>query len=245
MTDNLLATEDPTPIDDTKDYLNELVGEDKKFKTVEDLAKGKHMSDSYITVLERRLDELSDEYKKVREENIAGPKLQELIDRMDQLQNNRQETPQKSNEAAYDPKAVESLVSSQILKHEQTKKEQENYEAVRTKLVERFGNDYKTALKKQSDALGLSDEEVNSMARKNPALFTKTFDLNVAKTENFQTPPRSERRSDSFAPTSAEKRTWSYYVKLREKDPMAWLDKKIAIQMEHDSQKYGKDFYDM
>lgn len=234
------------PVDENKNYLEELVGEDKKFKSVEDLAKGKAQSDTYIKTLEERLDEMREDYLKLREEHMAGPKLQELLDKLDSERQLTREPPitQEVDKAtALDPKAVESLVSSSIQKYEQTKKEQENYTLVKNKLIEHFGSKYQESLKARSAQLGLSEDEVNAMARKNPKLFTKTFDLEMKQTENFQTPPRSERRSDTFAPRSPTKRNWAYYQDMRRKDPVAWMDRKIAVQMEKDAQEQGDSFY--
>jgi len=252
MTDpsNLLedTSVDEIHVDESKNYLEELVGDNKKFKTPEDLAKGKYVSDNYIQILERRLDEMRDEYKKVREENIAGQKLQDLLDKLENQQLPSRDKPKDSNEdkaVSYDPKEVESLVSSSILRYEQTKKETENFNSVREKLQELYGRNYKDALKEQSEILGLTDDEVNSMARRSPKLFFKTFDLDKQRGENFQAPPRSDKRSDSFAPRKPERRTWSYYQDLKKKNPLAWMDKKIAIQMEKDAQALGQDFYDV
>lgn len=250
MTENLLEQDldHGDPVDENKNYFEELVGEDKKFKSVEDLAKGKAQSDSYIKTLEERLDEMREDYLKLREEHMAGPKLQELLDKLDsekQLTREPPKTQEVDKATAFDPKTVESLISSSIQKHEQTKKEQENYTLVKNKLIEQFGSKYQESLKARSEQLGLSENEVNEMARKNPKLFTKTFDLDAKPpVDNFQAPPRSERRSDTFAPRAPQKRNWAYYQDLRKKDPVAWLDPKIAVQMEKDSQAQGSAFYD-
>lgn len=242
--------QDPTPemgLDlEDKNYLEELVGDDKKFKSVEDLAKGKAQSDHYIKTLESRLDEMREDYLKVREENMAGPKLQELIDKLETLQRTGEAPPKAHEEkaSAIDPKAVEDLVHSAVQRNEQIRREQENYNLVMNKLRDRFGSDYESILKRQAKELDMSIDEVNTMAKKNPNLFSKTFDLNSQKPVDFQAPPRGKERSDNFAPRAPEKRTWSYYQQMRKKDPQAWLDPKIAVQMEKDSQALGKDFFD-
>jgi len=246
---NLLeATETDQPqIDENKNYLEELVGPGKKFATVEDLAKGKYISDEVIKIKDKRFDTLSDEYKRVRDENTAGPKLKEYLDKIETLQQqltSRQTPPSnEENQASYDPKQLEILVSSQFQKLKQTEQEEANAKVVKDKLIERYGNTYNNVLEEQAKALGLTTDEVNTMAKRNPNLFIKTFDLNVPRSETFQTPPRQSQRSDNFAPRSPEKRDWNYYENLRKKDPSAWLDKKIAVQMEKDAQALGKDFY--
>lgn len=251
MTPNLLdqTEEDQIKIDESKNYLEELVGPGKKFATAEDMAKGKYLADEVIKVKDHRYDVLLEDYKKVRDENIAGPKLQELIDKNDALLQQlttRQNTPSSNedNKAAYDPKQVESLVSSTYQRMKQTEEEERNFNLVSNKLKEHLGTNYKNVLKEQADALGLTDDDVNSMARRNPNLFIKTFDLNVQRNnQSFQTPPRSDMRSDNFAPRSPEKRNWAYYLDLKKKNPDAW-DKATRIQMDKDALALGKTFYD-
>lgn len=247
MTDNLFnQNDDLVEIDESKDYLAELVGENKKFKDAQALAKGKAFSDAHIAILEKRFDTLSADYLKLKEEADAGAKLQDLLNKLETQQlTSREDTQNNSNEVQQKPVGlaeIESLVSSKIEQRERSAKEQENYNLVEAKLLERLGSNYKTVLKKQANELRMTDEEVNALARKNPTLFFKTFDLNAQTQDNFQAPPR---QSNTFSPKPPEKRTWSYYLKLKEKDPKAWLDKKIAIQMEKDAQQLGREFYDI
>lgn len=245
--DNLLNADDQViELDENKDYFAELVGEGKKFKDEKALAKAKAYSDAHIATLERQNEEYRQMALKNYETANAGAKLQELLDKLEatQQQLTSRETNPSSNEdtqPALKLDEVESLVSSKIQQHERTRTEQENFKLVEAKLKERHGNNYKSVLKQQSEALGLSDDDVNLMARRNPNLFVKTFDLNVApQGTSFSTPPKG---SPAFTPKGPEKRGWSYYVELKKKDPKAWLDKKTAIQMEKDAQALGEEFY--
>jgi hypothetical protein len=143
-----------------------------------------------------------------------------------------------------DQKQIESLVSSKIQEHELTKKQQENFNIVRSKLTERFGSNYQSVLREQSESLGLTDNDVNDLARKSPRAFFKTMGLDREETrESFQSPPRSSQRSDNFAP-STQKRTWSYYQKMRKENPEAYTSPKIQAQMHRDYVDQGRDFED-
>jgi hypothetical protein len=234
---------DNLPIDDNKNYLEELVGENKKFKTAEDLAKGKFASDHYVKILEARLDGAREEMSKMREQTVAGSRLQDLIDRIDSMkQDPSRETPKQSNEEKV-PAFTPDDVDKRIQAYEQSKQEKNNFDSVMQKVKEVYGREYVSILKEQSEQLGLSDEEVNKMARSTPKLFMKTFELDKPQSETFQAPPRSDRRSDTFAPRAPQKRNWAYYEELRKQNPMAWMDKKIAYQMDRDAQEQGPSFY--
>lgn len=249
MTENLLdGGEDLPIIDQNKDYLAELVGEGKKFKDQKELAKGKYEADQYIETLKKQQDELRADYLKLREESAATAKLEELISQLDSRQkpngNENTQVPDV-NKPVVDPKAIESLVSSKIEEYNQTKKQETNYNQVKTKLIERFGNNYQNALKEQIDELGLTVEDINTLARKSPAAFFRTLGLDQpVQTDTFQSPPRSTQRSDSFSPKGSPKRTWSWYQDLRRTNPTAYYDPKTTIQRHKDYEELGPAFED-
>jgi len=181
-----------------------------------------------------------------KEQADAGAKLQDLSNRIEeQLKQlaSRETTPNSNedNKPSVNLDDIESLVSNKIQQHTQNQKETENYNQVKSKLEEKYGENYKTVLKQKSKSLNMTDDEVNALARKNPNLFLKTFDLLEQQSVNFQSPPQSS----GFNPKPAQKRTWSYYMEMKKKDPKAWLDRKIAIQMEKDSQALGSEFFDV
>lgn len=246
MTESLLEGAE-SAFDANKNWFEELVGEGKKFKSPEDLAKGKAHSDHYISTLEKSRDELREDYLKLKAEYDAGQNLQELYNRLEaKAQSNRDDTNDSNDDEKlrskqeFDPKVLESLVSSKLQELESSKREQENYAKVREKLLERYGESYRTALKPQAERLGLTDSDVDTMARRNPNLFLKTFDLDIpANTQNFQSPPSSSTRNDNFAPSGKNVRKKSYYEELRKKDPALYLDPKTLVQMDKDVQAIG------
>jgi hypothetical protein len=252
MNDNLL---DPNSIQDdqidpAKNYLQELVGEGKKFKTPEELARGKAESDAYIKTLERGRDELRQDYLKMREESVARAKLEDLIGQLESKQ--QQPTPPANTQNAgeniqpqWDSKQIESLVSSKIQEHELTRKQEQNFNTVRSKLQERYGNNYQAILKQQIDGLGLTEDFINTLARQHPTVLFKTLDLDSpARTENFQTPPRPGSPSTSFNPQGPKERTWSYYQELKKANPKAYYDPKTQVQMHHDAIELKEKFED-
>lgn len=245
---SLLQEDDQPHIDPNKNYLEELVGEGKKFKDTQELAKGKYLADQMVEFKNRQFDELNADYLKLRQEYNAGPKLQEAIDRLLAMQQtpDRDNTPnanEVNDKPSFDPKEIESLVSSKIQEVEATRKQQENYNLVKNKLIERFGSNYQATLKTQIDDLGMTAEEADRLARNNPKVFLRTFELDKPETkENFQSPPRSSR-NDRFAPNTL-KRTWSYYQRMRAEQPDLYRQPKTQVQMLDDMRELGKEFED-
>lgn len=251
MTDTLLTGEDNTPtLDPDKDYLQELVGENKKFKTDKDLAKGKYESDLYIKTLEKRLDEMRSDYLKMREDNAARAKLEELVDQL----GNHNKQPTSSNaptlvneglkeKSGIDMKEFDSLVDSKLLSYERQKKQTENFDGVKSKLREAWGNNYTSILKDKMVELNLTEEFVNDLAKNHPTVLYKTLELDQRKQESFQAPPRPTQRTDNFAPTG-NKRTWSYYQNLKKTNPDLYWNPKTTSQMHLDAQTLGTAFED-
>ncbi len=246
MTD-LFKNQDENVLDQNKNYLEELVGDGKKFKSPEELAKGKATADHYIKTLETKLDELRNDYLAEKANSTATAKLQELIDQYEKKQLASNDTPlvnEVKNQPQFDPSMLDELVTKKIQETDRFKTEQSNYNTVQNKLKEQFGSNYGTVVKEQADTLGLTGDEVEAWARKSPEAFFRIMGLNQPKQETFQAPPRSAQRNDNFAPQGAQKRTWSYYQNMKKTNPALYHDPKINVQMEKDALELGSAFED-
>ncbi len=246
MTDILDETS-LTQIDPDRKYLQDLVGEDKKFKSNEDLARGKHISDSYITLLEKRLDASRQEYMDLNQQYNARAKIEELLDQM-AVQRSSSEQPivkdDKIQAPQFDPKQLDVLISNKISENETAKRQQDNANFVRDKIIKEYGSDYQNIVNRQINELGLTREEFNSMARIQPKVLLRSLGLDEQiKQDPFRSLPQSQQRTTTTGPT-VEKRTWAYYQDLKKKDPSRWLSKDIAVQMHNDAIALGEDFRD-
>lgn len=246
MTTLFQETNDTPEFDQNKDYLAELVGDGKKFKDTAALAKGKAESDAYIALMTKKMDELRADYLKARDENTATAKLQDLIDRLE----NRNEDINSNTSNADEDKSglkledIESLFSTKLTEYERTKKETENFNKVQAKLKELHGDNYSKFLSQQMETLGLSKEDIDQMARQKPQVLIKSLGLDQPKSTGFTPPPRSDHRNDNFLPSSGQKRTWSYYQELKKSNPTLYHDPKINLQMQKDAMELGDAFMD-
>src|SRR5438046_816691 len=139
MTTESLFNQDQE-VTEPADFLAELVGEGKKFKSPEDLAKSKWHSDVHIKTVEQENNELRSAYTKLREDYNARAKLEELIDQMNNVRSQQppnQEPPMmEDKKPAFDPSQLKPLVSEEIRQYELQKRAQENLDTVKTKLKE-------------------------------------------------------------------------------------------------------------
>ena len=240
MADSLLQTEDPIQIDENKNYLEELVGENKKFKDTEALAKGKFYADQQVELLKKRYDEIYNDSIKQRETINSQARLEELIDQLSKAQPNRETTIAETEKPTLKPEDIEAIAERKYQEIDAARKQQTNYQMVVNKLKEKYGENYTTPYKQQIENLGLTDAYATDLAKNYPQVFLKTLGLDQQPVqETFQAPQRSSQRNDSFAPSGAKERTWSYYQALKAKDPMLYYDRKTSIQMQEDAIRLG------
>lgn len=244
---SLLADDqsDTVQIDESKKYYEELVGEGKKFKDPEALARSKYEADTYIEILKRQNDSMRSDALKWREEALAKAKLEELIDQLQSKSKTEDNTPvpPESKVQPVDLPDFDKLFSDKITAHETAKMRKANQRAVKDKLIERYGKNYQSTVKQQIEDLGISEDIFNQMAENYPQMLFKTLELDKPRqTENFQAPPRNAVQG---LPSSGNKdRTWSYYQELKKTNPKLYYDPKISNQMQEDYQRLGSAFED-
>ena len=234
----------PPTIDPNKNYLEELVGENRKFKTPEDMARGKYEADLYIDFKNREFDALKADYLALKQEQETAGKLQEIYDLLKTQQAPQGSPPlqPESPRTTQDPDEMRNLMRNFLSEYESEKRVTDNTTKVENKLKETFGTNYKAILNQRLNTIGLSPKMAEQLAATSPEAFYKAIELERAP-ESFDPPPRSNQRSDGFTPNN-QKRTWSYYQKLKESKPALYLDQKTQTQMLRDMAELGDAFKD-
>lgn len=224
-----------------KDYHTELVGEGKRYKDDQQLAKAKYHADLHIQAVERSNDELRADYLALLEKSKTWGNVEQLLDQQRQLAS-REHTITKEVEKPVDPLQMKNLISQEIKEYETSKVRTQNSQAVVEKLKERYGQNYQNILNEKATALGLTKEMINRLAEEAPKAFFKTLELEeFPRSDPFQAPPRSS----VFQPTGqSQKRTWSYYQNLKKSDPKEYYKTTTSNQMEKDYIALGAEFED-
>lgn len=175
--------DETTPISEVT--VNDLVGEGKKFSTVDDLAKGKAESDRVIRARETELAQLRDELSK-RES------LEALIERT--------RTPQSAGPVSEQPPAavtpsfteedLEARIRSISEKTTQAQRAAANAELVSTKLNQVFGTEDKAneVVNAKARELGVNIKFLEDMAVASPDGFLKLLGVNDAPRSTPQVP---------------------------------------------------------
>lgn len=209
------------------------------------MAFGKLEADRTIELRNRTEDQLREDYKKLREEYNAGPKLKEVLDQIAGLK--QQQTPDHTptgndQQSVFDETKAMDMVKQALQLSKAEEAANNNLRTVESKLQEAYGPDYKRHLKQKVSELGLTEDFVNTLARTHPNVLFKTLELDRQSGENFQSPPSSSYRTDPFK--GGPKRTWAYYDKMRKENPAQYHDPKTKQQMAKDYAALGKEFED-
>jgi len=230
-----------------------LVGEGKKFKTPEDLAKAKAESDRFIQQLQGELSGL-------RQELSTRQTLEQLMDKVN-TQRAPDSTSQSHNQNSQDGEgttAVKSLteedigrlVEQRLTQAEQARIHQSNLNQVKQALSESLGPDYVTHLKAKAQELGVTEEYLSGLAKEAPKALLKLVgagETQKATAPGLFTPPASHAlpnaNKQGFAPTGQRKQSW--YENLRKSNPTEYWSPATQNRMHQEAISLGESFFDV
>lgn len=208
--------------------LEELVGEGKKFKSVDDLARGKLESDKFI-------EKLQEEQRLLREDLQKYAGLEEKVQGLLKAQ----EVPAPSTPATAQPSGsveqpdIDQLINERLTAHEQAKLADSNFQKSQTAVMEAYGNDAvkaREAIQKRAMELGVTPEYLGQQAKQSPTAFAALMGLNAPRQPSAQPTVGDYRSTPTGANTSPEAGTKAYYDKLRRENPQLYYSP--AIQNE-------------
>ena len=173
-------TNDSEPKGQIPTELTELVGEGKKYKTMEDALKSIPHAQTHIATLEQELADL-----KKRQESTQS--IEGMLKQMLQAQ---QGTGQNSNQNPEPPKVDPSAIVNEVLQQLKQSTEQEQMQANLQKanqaMQEQFGDTASTVLKQRAEALGVSVDFLKSTASRSPQAFLELVGVKPKTTQSRQ-----------------------------------------------------------
>lgn len=221
----------------TDNYFDQLVGEGKKFKDNEALARGKFESDEFIAKLTREMREM-------REELDKKSTTEELIDKLRSsgvVQNSAGtphiETPIEPNREIVD---VKKQVAEILNSERQRQIAENNVALVRSELEKSWGDNISYKLKLKAKELGVSEQFLASTAETQPKAFLKLV-LDSARPSDPDI-PRSSVNSNQFAKRENVK-NYKYYQQLRKDNRSLYFNPQTQVEMHKAAQTLGEDFY--
>lgn len=236
--DDLFSDQDdlePTLSED-HDYLAELVGDNKKFKTAADLAKGKAHADVTIELLKKKLDDLTKEVN-------TRKSLEQFMTEMEKRNVSEPAPPfEKPDEhqGIIDENALESRLEELLARREGKNKAESNRQLVARVLTEQLPNP-KQAIQSVAQSVGMSVQELQGFAERSPQAFFKLMGIQEGAPVGVRSvAPRSSISGlESPSGKPSPYRGHSYYEKLKVSDPKKYNSPETVNDMINDAMLIG------
>lgn len=244
-TDGVVIPEDVIPED--KKVYDDLVGESKKFKDNESLARAKANSDNFIKRLEQELAVAREDITRLAADNQANKRLDEIKTLLTQKPPESPETPNHGHVRDEGAPITEDKLEQMLNQREVKRQREANISTVKQKLVEVYGRDFPVKVKEAATQLGVDTDFIDSVAAQNPKAFYKMLGIDDTSREerileSYSTPPRSSIVSEGFKP-SGDRKNYAYYNKLRTEKPEVYGTVRVQQEEMKEALRQGEDFY--
>ena len=232
---------DPTGDGGTKTLRETLVGEGKKFKTDEDLARGKLEADNHILRLEAEAKEMREELNR----RLAAEEILKQIEERHKaaLESGSRETPssdERPNNPGVSKDEIEKFVQSQLQERETLNTHKSNLATVKDQLVRKYGADYKTKVREKLNQLSLGEDFANGLAATQPKAFLELVGVNSTSPNQEGSLPKNTVR---LGGDTNNNRDYAFYQKFRRENPSEYFSTKVQMQMHKDASEQGDAFY--
>lgn len=223
-----------------------LVGEGKKYKNEQDLAKSVLHSQTHI----QRIEKENAEMRELLTKNDRTARLEEMITQL--LQKNSapsneappaREEPVDNGKNTLSDEDLEAKFEQLLTKKTTEQTRRSNLSVVKDKLLETYGDSFAEVVKQKGAELGLDENAINDLASRNPKLFFKTFDVQPTAPKS-PVSVKNELNSGITNVPSVGPKPRSHYLAIKQKDPAAYYKPAVQRQMEADALKLGAAFFD-
>jgi len=230
MTEDVFASDHNSEAPPAVNPVEALVGDGKKFKTVEDLARGKLESDAFI---KRLTDEAAELRAELAKKNDADAQLAALREEMQTLRTANPQPSRENTNPALTIDSVKALVNESITQAERNRTVHQNVTTANDAMVKHFGSleNAASAVKAKATEVGMTVEALRDIAARSPTAFTKIMGVEMQISSNEPLNPASATREVVNKPAGDPiKGTKPYYEKMRKETPNQYWSP--AIQQE-------------
>lgn len=224
-------------------YVTQLVGEGKKFKDLEALAKGKLEADRHIEEITKTLNDLREEVKK---EEYSKKLLEELQNKGTGTGTGTSATGNNAGNSAtgnttQDASNIEALVEQLMTKKERERTLEQNIAVANEAVLSQYGDKAAEVVKEKAATLGMSVERLKEIAAESPTAFLQLIGAKAnVKVDSVTTP--SSIRSETLSQTNSD-RTFEYYQKMRKENKSLYYSPKVQRMLMDDRLRLGEKFY--
>lgn len=224
------------------DFLEQYVGEGKKFKDVNELAKAYANADKFIpelkTDLQNTREFIAEELKKIAERNNVEPPVR--------TEERREPNPNPvapPNDAGED---LEARIAKALEERDEVKTFQKNAAIAEQVLIEQLGSKEEAikAVQAKATEMGVEPSYLREAAFKSPRAFFSLMGIDPeSKPTSTSTPaPSADVRPEMIGAGKPKANTYEYYNQLRRSDPKLYWSPKVQAQM-HAAAQENPDFF--
>lgn len=236
-------------VDDTKNYLEELVGEGKKYKDPEALAKAVAHANSHIQRLETEQAGLREDLGKRLTLEEAVAKMTEAAAPKAPSENEGVTAPLVPDQSAnvseikqgMTPEEIQEIVNQKINETENQRTRSQNLSLVKSELEKTLGSSFPAALTSRAQELGVTKEFLDDLAATHPKVFLEM--VNLQKSGSSGNAPPVSQVNSAAAPGVSNKRDQAYYRNLRRSDPSTYWSSTTQSQMHKDAREMGDSWF--
>lgn len=227
----------PTPAGDT---LSALVGEGKKYKTAEDLAKSRIEADRFIEQLKSEAAEMR---ARMEELEKAGTKQRTIEDVLNAVNEVRGEAGNQPSASAED---ILKIIDERVSALDRQKIRSANAAVAEAELLKRFNNDAAKAkefIRNEASRVGLTPSELKGLSETSPEAFKRILGL-TSNTGSGGSPSFSSEKNSEAGNSGSGARNAAYYAELKQKLGKRFWDPAIQQARFKDRQALGAKFYE-
>lgn len=245
--------EDQTP---NAEILAELVGEGRKYKSVEDLAKSRIEADKFIDQLKGELKTVRTEFDRLADERKNSKTIEDVLKALESPRP-REGVSGDNQSASQSPGDLEKLVEGVLTRKQSETQAKLNRDTVNKQVLEAFGMDQTKAREFVSQTLsqsGVSNEVFQNLVNAAPQAALKLLGVESKATDTETLNQRNKDRNvsptaradlQSFAPITSGVRNKTYYNNLKKQMGFNKFfgDIKLQQAMIQDAANLGDSFY--
>lgn len=214
--------------------IDTLVGEGKKYRDINELAKAYVNADGHIDELRRDLAQARARSDAEKNQEPVVPTQQQQAD-----------PPPAVTERPQSNEDLRTLVGRELEALTESKRFEQNVESTAQTLVDYFGDAQKAnqAVKDKARELGVSPDWLRDSAARSPKAFYATMGINLeAEKRDTSTPaPRSDIRLETNQNNG--KKNYAYFEQLRKSDKASYYSQSVQNEMHRLAREQGDAFY--
>lgn len=247
--DNLQSDDPAQEQRNINSFLDQYVGEGKKYKSPEDLAKAYANADQHIPRLESELKSMremvSGQFEQLYERISKNPQQsnEDQTDRDDRQEPARQTPPNGNDEAGEDD--LNTRIKRVLEETNQESVAQRNAAESQRMLEEHFGSteEAQKAVLKRANELGVAPQFLADAAFRSPNALMKLMDLDKRSTSTPSSRSDVNVRAFEGNRTGPRPGTYEYYRNLQRTNPREYMRPEVQNRMMKEALEKGEDFF--